>query len=56
MSATLRTRLLQVWAPAAEHDEVTAALVRLADKIASDERVAMDLLPVGDGVMLCRKL
>jgi predicted O-methyltransferase YrrM len=47
---------LQVWAPAEEHDEVTAGLVALTDKIASDKRVAMDLLPVGDGVLLCRKL
>jgi predicted O-methyltransferase YrrM len=48
--------LLQVWAPAAEHDDITAGLVALTDKIASDARVAMDLLPVGDGVLLCRKI
>ena len=47
---------LQVWAPEAEHDEITAGLVALTDRIASDVRVAMDLLPVGDGVLLCRKL
>lgn len=37
-------------------DKTTLAIKELNDFIASDPRVSMTLLPIGDGLLLCRKL
>lgn len=37
-------------------DKTTLAIRELNDFIASDPRVSMTLLPIGDGLILCRKL
>jgi predicted O-methyltransferase YrrM len=37
-------------------DRTTLAIRELNDFIASDPRVSMTLLPIGDGLILCRKL
>lgn len=37
-------------------DATTSALRQFNDFVVQDERVSMTLIPVGDGLILCRKL
>jgi caffeoyl-CoA O-methyltransferase len=45
----------KVVAPAAEHDEKTAALVEYARKVSTDPRLAKVMVPVRDGVLVARR-
>lgn len=45
----------RVWEQFHQEDD-TLAMRKLQRKILKDERVSMDVLPLGDGLMLCMKL
>jgi predicted O-methyltransferase YrrM len=45
----------KVVAPAAEHDEKTAALVAFARKVTTDPRLELIMIPIRDGVQVARR-
>ena len=40
----------------ARNDKITLAIRELNEHMKNDERVELTVLPVGDGIALCRKL